>query len=142
MTRVRRMLSGACWRSPDGRTIWPLWGHRSRTLDRTPEPWSALPWWLVRCGRLQDRYADQFAVLPLAPFFWGYLMWKQYRWCLEWWGIERGWFGVTEEGGYLAEGRWAGIGERFTLHLLPPDECKPPWNTPDRFAKFGFPTGF
>ena len=84
--------------------------------------------------RLRDRCA---AVQPLELRFY-VEFWRTYRWCLEWWGVERGWFGVREDGGYFSEGRWAGIGENFlaSFTLLPPDECKPPWNRPDRLDPF------
>ena len=80
---------------------------------------------------LRDKCA---AVHPLEWRFY-VEFWRTYRWCLEWWGVKRGWFGVREDGGDFSEGRWAGIGERFEYGLLPPEECKPPWNVPDRWER-------
>ena len=88
--------------------------------------------------RLRDRCA---AVHPFEVAFW-VEGWRTYRWCLEWWGVEHGWFGVREDGGYFSEGRWRRPWERpFTFTLLPARECNPPWDKPDRFVKFGFPVG-
>ena len=83
--------------------------------------------------KLRDRCA---AVHPLERRFY-VEFWRTYRWCLEWWGHDHGWFGVREDGGYFSEGRWRRPFEKpFEFFLLPPSECKPPWDKANRFDRF------